>query len=68
MNDSSKHSDVMDIADAFQIVYDLAQQNLLCDSLDDLDLIDYELQEMARQQHQALDVAHDFIVNQLGDD
>ena len=58
----------MTIEDAAQIVYDLAQQNLLCDDLDELDRIDDSLRSMAIEQHVALVVFHDFVVNHLGDD
>lgn len=60
---AKKKYQVMDTADAFQIVYDLAEQNALDPSTCDKELIDE-----ARKQQEALGVAHDFIVNQLGDD
>lgn len=60
--------DFMSVGKAMETIYELAEQNLLCDDLDELDRIDESLQAMAREQHEALAVAHDFIVNHLGDD
>jgi len=50
------------IADAFQIVIDLARQNTL-----DADRCDPELEEV-RKQHEAIDMVEDLAVNKFGDD
>lgn len=64
MEHSSYRPGFMPIADAMEIVYDLALQNAL---RWDLDKPDELYEEMLRQQT-ALSVVHDFAVNQLGDD
>lgn len=54
----------MSIETAMGIVYELAEQNALESDLDKLD----EMYDEMTRQHLALDVVHDFAVNQLGDD
>lgn len=54
----------MDLAAAMQIVYDLAEQNALTANDDNAD----DLQQEIADQKEALNIVHDFIVNQLGDD
>ena len=54
----------MDIADAFQIVVDLARQNALSFSAGGPS----ELNDEAQRQQDAIDMVEDFAVNQLGDD
>jgi len=51
------------IADAFQVVIDLARQNAL-----DADRCDPELREEAQKQHEAIDMVEDLAVNKFGDD
>ncbi len=53
----------LDIADAFQVVIDLARQNAL-----DADRCDPELREEAQKQHEAIDMVEDLAVNKFGDD
>ena len=53
----------LDIADAFQVVIDLARQNAL-----DPRRCDPELREVARKQHEAIDMVEDLAVNKFGDD
>ncbi len=53
----------MDVKEALQIVYDLADQNAL-----DIDTCGAELREEAEKQAEALRVVHDMAVNQFGDD
>jgi len=50
------------VEDAMQVVYDMAKKHF--DECDQSKLSYNDLM----QQRQALDVAHDFIVNHLGDD
>lgn len=53
----------MDLAEAFQIVLDLAKQNALTIK----DVTDFNLITEHDRQHEALTIVEDFIVNQLGD-
>ncbi len=55
----------MDIAEAMEIVYQLAQDNAL--EPDDPEVIECELEDMAKEQQQALDLVHDFVINHLCD-
>jgi len=56
----------MDIADAFQIVLELARGNAVDD---DEAKDDPEILNQVRDQHQeALKLVEDFVTNQLGDD
>jgi hypothetical protein len=52
----------MNAEDAFEIVMDLAQQNMLNPSK-----IDRELKNEARKQQLAMSVVHDFLVNNVYD-
>jgi hypothetical protein len=55
----------MDIAEAFQVVMDLAREN----QLDEREAqADPSLYAEYERQRDALNMAEDFIVNQLGDD
>lgn len=57
----------MDIADAFQIVIDLAKQNAL--DTDRLRPVDgEEIYAEALRQQEAIDMVEDYVVNELGDD
>ena len=51
----------MDLARAFQIVVELARQNIISNP-------DPEFDEARQQQTEAVDMVEDFAVNQLGDD
>ena len=48
----------MELSKAFQIVYDLAEQNAF-------DLDEEEMEEVAKKQHEALDTFHDFMVLEI---
>lgn len=50
---------MMDIADALQIVIDLARQNIIND--------DPDMEDQRRQQLEAIDVVEDMATNQFGD-
>lgn len=56
----------MDIADAFQLVLELAKQNQLTEreARDDPSMLGPEL----NKQKEAIDMVEDFATNQLGDD
>lgn len=62
--DSDDCPNFMPIEEAIGIVYELAEQNALSDDLQELD----DMYDEMRRQHLALNVVHDFAVNQLGDD
>ena len=53
----------LDIADALQIVIDLARQNVL-----DARRCDPELRDEAQRQQEAIDMVEDLAVNKFGDD
>ena len=57
-------SEGMDVAAAFQIVLDLAKENVLDDKYVD----DNELREQQDRQQEALKIAEDFVTNHLGDE
>lgn len=56
----------MKISKALDIVYQLAEQNAL--PISDGFNHDSELDEQRAEQHEALDMVHDFIVNQMAED
>jgi hypothetical protein len=58
-----KNSDFMTIQDAFEIVYELAEQNSLGH-----DLVEEEMCEEAKHQQLALDTVHDFLVDNIYDE
>lgn len=53
---------IMDIADAFQTVLDLALQNAI-----DPETCDKELVDEAKRQREAIDIITDLAVNEFGD-